>query len=34
MSLPVVLRHHAAEELLAACDYLEAEREGLSLRLS
>jgi plasmid stabilization system protein ParE len=33
MSLPVVLRHHAAEELLAACDYLEAEREGLSLRL-
>jgi len=33
MSLPVVLRHHAAEELLAACDYLEAQREGLSIRL-
>jgi len=23
MSLPVVLRHKATEELLAACDYLE-----------
>ena len=33
MSLPVVLRHNAAEELLAACDYLEAQREGLSIRL-
>jgi len=33
MSLPVVLRHQAAEELLAACDYLEAQREGLSIRL-
>ena len=33
MSLPVVLRHKAAEELLAACDYLEAQREGLSIRL-
>jgi plasmid stabilization system protein ParE len=33
MSLPVVLRHHAAEELLAACDYLEAQRDGLSIRL-
>jgi len=33
MSLPVVLRHRAAEELLAACDYLEAQREGLSIRL-
>jgi len=33
MSLPVVLRQHAAEELLAACDYLEAQREGLSIRL-
>ena len=25
MSLPVVLRHQAAEELLAACDYLETQ---------
>jgi plasmid stabilization system protein ParE len=33
MSLPVVLRHNAAEELLAACDYLESQREGLSIRL-
>lgn len=33
MSLPVVLRHKAAEELLAACDCLEAQREGLSIRL-
>ncbi|MGI9177663.1 MAG: type II toxin-antitoxin system RelE/ParE family toxin [Pirellulales bacterium] len=33
MSLPVVLRHQAAEELLAACDYLEAQRPGLSARL-
>jgi plasmid stabilization system protein ParE len=33
MSLPVVLRHHAAEELLAACDYLEAQQKGLSIRL-
>jgi plasmid stabilization system protein ParE len=33
MSLPVVLRHQAAEELLAACDYLEAQRKSLSIRL-
>lgn len=33
MSLPVVLRHPAAEDLLAACDYLEAQRPGLSTRL-
>jgi plasmid stabilization system protein ParE len=33
MGLPVVLRHKAAEELLAACDYLEAQQEGLSIRL-
>jgi hypothetical protein len=33
MSLAVALRHDAAEELLAACDYLEAQREGLSIRL-
>ena len=33
MSLPVVLRHRAAEELLAACDYLEGQRKGLSVRL-
>lgn len=33
MSPPVVLRRKAAEELLAACDYLEAQREGLSIRL-
>jgi plasmid stabilization system protein ParE len=33
MSLPVVLRHQATEELLAACDYLEAQRPGLSRRL-
>ena len=32
MSLPVVLRHQAAEELLAACDYLETQRPGLSER--
>ena len=30
MNLPVVLRHQAAEELLAACDYLKAQREGLT----
>jgi plasmid stabilization system protein ParE len=33
MRLPVVLRHQAAEDLLAACDYLEAQRNGLSTRL-
>lgn len=33
MRLPVVLRHQAAEELLAACGYLEAQRKGLSTRL-
>lgn len=33
MSLPVVLWHQAAEELLAACDYLEAQRPGLSSQL-
>jgi plasmid stabilization system protein ParE len=33
MSLPVVLRHKATEELPAACDYLEAQREVLSIRL-
>jgi plasmid stabilization system protein ParE len=33
MSLPVVLRHQAAEELLAACNYLEAQQKGLSIRL-
>lgn len=33
MSLPVVLRHHAAEELLSACDYFESQRPGLSRRL-
>lgn len=33
MSLPVVLRHQAAEELLAACDYYEAKRPGLGVRL-
>jgi plasmid stabilization system protein ParE len=33
MNLPVVLRRQAAEEYLAACDYLEARRAGLSRRL-
>jgi toxin ParE1/3/4 len=33
MSLPVVLRHPAAEDLLAACGYLETQRPGLSTRL-
>jgi len=33
MTLPVVLRDQAAEELLAACDYLEAQQVGLSTRL-
>lgn len=33
MSLPVVLRHQAAEELLAACDYVDVQRLGLSTRL-
>jgi hypothetical protein len=33
MSLPVVLRHKATEELLVACDYLEAQRKSLSIRL-
>jgi hypothetical protein len=33
MTLPVVFRSQAAEELLAACDFLEAQREGLSPRL-
>jgi hypothetical protein len=30
MGLPVVLRHQAAEELLAACDYVDVQRLGLS----
>jgi plasmid stabilization system protein ParE len=34
MSLPVVLRHQAAEELLAACNYLEAQQKGLIDRIS
>jgi hypothetical protein len=33
MNLPVVLRRQAADELLAACDYLETQRKGLSIRL-
>lgn len=33
MNLLVALRHQAAEELLAACDYLEARQAGLSGRL-
>ena len=33
MILPVVLRHQATEDLLAACDYLEAQRPGLGTRL-
>jgi plasmid stabilization system protein ParE len=33
MTLPVVFRPQATEELLAACDFLEAQREGLSPRL-
>ena len=33
MNLPVVFRPQATEELLAACDFLEAQREGLSPRL-
>jgi hypothetical protein len=33
MTLPVVLRDQAAEELLVACDYLEARQAGLSVRL-
>jgi plasmid stabilization system protein ParE len=33
MTLPVVFRSQAAEELLTACDFLEAQREGLSPRL-
>jgi len=33
MTLPVVFRDQAAEELLAACDYLEAQQAGLSTRL-
>ncbi len=33
MSLPVVIRHKAAEELVAACDYLEARKTGLSTQL-
>jgi plasmid stabilization system protein ParE len=33
MIVPVVLRHQAAEELLAACEYLEARQAGLSVRL-
>ncbi len=32
MNLPVVLRRQAADELLAACDYLETQRKGLSIR--
>lgn len=33
MNLPVVLRHPTAEDLLAACDYLETQQVGLSARL-
>ena len=33
MIRPVVLRHQATEDLLAACDYLEAQRPGLGTRL-
>jgi plasmid stabilization system protein ParE len=33
MNLPVVLRRQAADELLAACDYLETQRKGFSIRL-
>lgn len=33
MTLPVVLRDQVAEELLVACDYLEARQAGLSVRL-
>ena len=33
MTLPVVLRDQAAEDLLVACDYLEARQAGLSVRL-
>jgi plasmid stabilization system protein ParE len=33
MTLPVVIRDQAAEELLTACDYLEARQVGLSTRL-
>lgn len=33
MSVPVVLRQRAAEELLAACEYLEGRQSGLGSRL-
>jgi hypothetical protein len=32
MNLPIVLRRQVADELLAACDYLETQRRGLSIR--